>query len=568
MFSPSLISVMFHTLHDPETPFSLPRSFTSTVEIADLFSKFASWKDWSHKTVPVVARTGRQETELKEYFSTIRKDAPNFFFQNGEPYSFFWGRIPLQQLIKYFLRFHDEKEEFEYLDIGSPMVPLGSRSPYDQTIGKLMRLTPARNAAVVGAAIIDMGNHVKGSQPDNYGGMLRHVVTTDIEMSDHAEKVLSILLEQLDSNSQLKGTTVSCALVCPPVNFIGTGLSEFDQACSPEMLTALNALEPHLTADGLPVAVNMSLGTHVGPHNGDSPLEQYISGTLVKKDRYLFAAAGNDGGAGRSAKCTLEKDEPEYLTLRTGPLCEQLLVELWWEDTGSLGISIDVDIWETVFANKAGTRTNHATLRIDPTTLGTLSLAPAGLPSSMRMHSLFSTSCQNNLRCAAFAISAANNSALPVLDINLRLEAANLQRKAVVNGWIVLAEADPLTAATTFVEGGAEGNVTVPASDPTVLSVSGLDVTGKVWKGSSRGPAAEYDTINPNRNSPLMAHRSHLGSEFGTSFASPRACGDAIEALANPNRRANCSDALSLLKETYGIRKFPQWNPRFGYHKA
>jgi len=564
---------MFHTF-DPEARFTLtPARFKTTKEIADALTRLISQFPSSNRTVPVVGKTRRSRKELEDNFATLPGPSPNVTAEPGDPFMTFWGRLQLERLVRYFAQYHDTESSFEYLDLGTPVFLLGSGSPQDQECARLLPFSgdppAAGGSATVGAAIIDMGEQgAPGTLPDSYGGQLRHVVTRDISLSDHAEKVLSILLNRLQSNGDLGVTTVSCALIRPPTGFIGTGLPAFDQACTPEMLTAIAALEPHLTADGLPAAVNMSLGTHVGPHNGESPLEEYIATTLSKTDRYLVVAAGNEGGVGHSAKCALEADEPEFLNVTTGPLCTELLVEFWWEDSGSanplVDLSIEVDIWETVIAAGTVTRTNHGTLQVDSTTAGTLlSRAPAGLPTSMVMHSLFSTRCQKNFSCAAFAISSTAGITLPVLQVTLKLLA---KRQVMMNGWIVVAEADPLTGSTGFVEGGAEGNITVPASDPTVLSVAGLDSSGKIWKRSSRGPAAHYDTVRPRTNSPLMAHLSHLGSDFGTSFASPRACADAVGTLANVAKRSGCTNAESLLRATYPT-SLAVWNSRFGFHK-
>ena len=60
----------------------------------------------------------------------------------------------------------------------------------------------------------------------------------------------------------------------------------------------------------------------------------------------------------------------------------------------------------------------------------------------------------------------------------------------ILNSWIVICEKDsPLTL---FVKGGPDGSVVVPATDPRVLSVAGVRASGRLWEGSSRGPAYEY----------------------------------------------------------------------------
>ncbi len=570
MFSPSLITIMLHTIDREALGASRLTTFASTKEIANELDAISRQWNTAYKTVPVVGRNRQPFEIVQEHFAAAEPIPSDIAFDRIGEFAMFWGRIPLDRLIAYFVRYCDQDPSIEYLDLGTPMFKLGSGSTYDQICKVQMSQTAQLAAATVGAAIVDMGENDIGCHPDDYGGMLRHVVTKDIKMSDHAEKVLSVLLERLKKNSGLNHTAISCSLVRPPTAFVGTGLSAFDQACSPEILTAVQALGVTLSTDNLPACVNFSLGTHVGPHNGDSPLEEYIRTISSKQDLYVVAAAGNEGGAGHAARCTLEGSEPEFLTIRTGPLCEQLLVEFWWDDLVTLDLAIDVDVWETTVSPSGTRRTNHGSLRIDRNTIGTLSVAPAGLPRSMIMHSLFGSRCKGNFSCVAFAISGKNGSQLPSLEVDLKLQATALpaNQKAFVNGWIVVAESDPLTASTAFIEGGAEGSMMVPASDPTVLSVAGLDNSGNIWKGSSRGPAAVYDTTSMMKPSPLMAHVSYLGSDVGTSFASPRACADAIATLADPNKRTQCRDALSLLIETYGLHNLPSWNARFGYHKA
>jgi hypothetical protein len=363
------------------------------------------------------------------------------------------------------------------------------------------------------------------------------------------------------SNGVLKDTTVSCALVKPPAQNMGIGLSCFDQACTPEVLSALQALEPQLSADGIPVSVNMSLGTHVGPHNGSSPLEEYIANTFVTSDRYVVAAAGNEGGTGCAAKRILMANEPEFLALRTGTRCKEVLLEFWWDDSSSKGVSIEADIYEI---GPGTAMQNHGTLTINPAIVGTmLNTVSIGLPGTMITHSLFSAKCQNNFSCIAFALSsAAPGTTLPQLHVQFRLSAT---QDVAINSWIVISENDPCL--TVFVEGGPEGSITVPATEEKVLSVAGLRPSGQMWEGSSRGPSAEYDTTRNPSGSPYMAHLADLGGgNFGTSFASPRACADVVATL-NSSKAANCKDASTLLAETYGLGTLRNWNPRFGYHK-
>jgi hypothetical protein len=65
-----------------------------------------------------------------------------------------------------------------------------------------------------------------------------------------------------------------------------------------------------------------------------------------------------------------------------------------------------------------------------------------------------------------------------------------------------------------------------------------------------------------------MAHLGHLGTELGTSFASPRACADAAAALADPKRKPSCKVAQSLMIAAYGLKTpLKDWNERVGFHR-
>jgi hypothetical protein len=462
-------------------------------------------------------------------------------------------------LVGYFNEYHWRDAEQEYVDLGTPLSVMGSGSKFDQDCaGFLAKTASVPGEATVRAAIIDLGKDSLAS-PDNYGGRLSHAVTGNIELSDHAEKVLSVLLERLDNNGLLPNTSVSCALVRPPAVLIGIGKSCFEQSTAVELLDAVKALDAHLAKPALPTAINVSLGTHVGPHNGDSPLEEYISDKMVKKnDRFLIASAGNDGGRGRGGKRQLVANEREFLSVHTGPRCKDLLVEFWWDDSNNASLSIEANIYEIV---ATGGRALHGVVRIDPNVAGaTLNVAPAGLPGHMVTHSLFSGKCRNNLSCTAFTIST-TRAALPLLEVLFAIDAAT---DVIANAWIVVSDRQ-----TAFVEGGQDGSIMVPASDTAVLSVTGAKPGGEIWEGSSRGPAAQYQSVRIIESSPLMAHLAQLSGEYGTSYASPRACADTLVAMADAGKRKRCDDAVHLICEAYGLsyNTLPDWNPRIGFYK-
>lgn len=503
--------------------------------------------EWSR--LPVLGRIA-PDIELGEIQEHITID-------RGGDFLYFWGRIPTDVLANNFASLADQPAERYYLDLGTPLRTEGSGSQYDAACHQLLQRTPQNpSSAKCGVAIIDLGESSLHG-PDDYGGRLRHAVTSGIKLSDHAEKVLSILLGR--AYALLPVTTVSCALIRPPVSTPTVGNGCFDQASSVELCAAVLALERELDKDNLPAAINISLGTHVGPHNGDSPLEEYIAAKLCRPhERFVVVAAGNDGGSGLAAKRELSAGAKDYLKVQTGSRCQDLLVEFWWYEPVVSTFELQVDVFGPL---AGGGRAHLGATRIrSGKSLNLLSAARMGLPSRYIAQALFHSKCRNDLSSIAFSISDSSGS-MPVLEIEFSMESTV---DVTVNAWIVICEPQPQT---TFIQGGAAGTVRVPASDPHVVSVAGNDSTGQIWVNSSRGPAAEYGS-GSNESAPLMSHLAWLGTEVGTSFSSPRACGDMLQTIANSSKLSKCQDAIDLVCETYGLtRTGLPWDRRSGYHK-
>ena len=533
------------------------RQFDTMADVAASLQTVLQNNLISNATIPIVAHFKQRGEDFAVQIESYVDQGPL------DPMTAIWGRVPLQRLVEYFILNYSRSPDDEYFDLGTPVYVAAASSTYNQTCNQLFPKVadpPATNSsspATVAAAVVDMGVSATRA-PRDYSGKLHHVVTQNVDLSAHAEQVLSILLQRLDSKNVISQAAISCALVVPPGANINPTRDCFDQACSPEILAAVNAIELRLTADGLPSVVNLSLGTHVGPHNGLSPVEKYICNTLSTSSRFVVAAAGNDGLYGRAAKRSLTANEEDYISLLTGTQCEEVLVEIWWKSSASQTIDFSVEVFEI---SSSGGTTHHATLQLDPNAAGiTLTQASAAIPNTIT-HSLFQANCLQGFSCAAFAMTSQKGTKLPRMQLEITVKSST---DTILNSWIVVCEKEsPLTL---FVQGGPDGTVTVPATDPRVLSVAGVRASGRLWEGSSRGPAFEYEATSTATDSPMMAHRPDLGTHFGTSFASPRACADALATLAQT--AATCTDAKSLLAATYSpTRPLPQWDKRFGYHK-
>jgi hypothetical protein len=248
------------------------------------------------------------------------------------------------------------------------------------------------------------------------------------------------------------------------------------------MLAAVQAIDALLDNDKLPAVVNMSLGTHVGPHNGDSLLERYISGTLFKpSDRFLFAAADNEGEKGISSRLDLRKGEADYMNLIVDEQCTELLVEFWWDDVGSADVEIVAEIEGGGFA--------PSRVVIRPGVKGlTTVLAPASM--GWRPAVTFLTFLESRAHGTMSWIAFAATRATPAPEFRVSFDLTAKSADAAVHAWIVICDA---AMKTHFTRGGRESTIAAPTSDPKVASVAGFDrALGQMWRNASRGPASRY----------------------------------------------------------------------------
>jgi hypothetical protein len=502
-------------LHSLPPRGSMQSKETSFDEIRDITSLLQSMRAESGLTefpfLPITAQTS-PDVEPPSLFQNFIQTA------EGKGTRYFWGRVPLDRLIMHFSESFAVPADKEYIDLGAPLIQAGSGSSYDQDCAELLSRNTLQGAEMARAAIIDMGD-TSYSYPDNYSGRLEHAVTS-LGLSAHAERVLFVLLDRLDQQNTLSDTRVSCSLVIPPSSNIAIGFDCFKQATAAEMLGALQALETHLAYDALPTVINMSLGTHVGPHNGQSPLEKFIADKIVHPHkRFLFAAAGNEGTKGIAARCELEANQRDFVTITTGPRCKELLLELWWDAPHGATLSLEAKIFEIL---PSGGNAHRATIGINPNRVGAfLNAYPAGLASHMASYSLIATACCGTMQCAALALTSVGAGLgmswippLPPLFVQIEMQDS---ADTIVHGWIVVCEQNPQTV---FGCGRSDGTIMVPACSEEVIGVAGTEPTGQMWIGSSRGPAPNYTPGKLSYRSPSMSHLASLAGERGTSYAS------------------------------------------------
>jgi hypothetical protein len=551
VYSPSLFSAILHSFEvrftDNEVVPIDPRwarQLQSVLKLRRMMHRISA----EHQ-IPLVGRVSL--TVLRELSETLRS---NWSIDDRGPDAIVWGRTSIAALIENMEASIERPAEIELLDLGTPLraqqqVPTALQND----CARLVALTATRNPTA-GIAIVDRGDEVVGSSPDDYGGKVRHALTHNVVAGSHALQVLKIALERLDGNGTIGETAVACALVKPPANAIG--LRCFEHANVTELLMGLQALSGWLS--GMPWAVNVSLGAHVGPHNGESPLEEEVARMVQPgAGRFLVAAAGNDGMSGIAGRRELKAGVRDYLKVHHGSKrAQELFLEFWWQEPqGSPAMTMAIEAWPY---DLNGTALQAQPIRIDAQRAGA-ALHSTTTFQGHTLSTLFQAPVRNGMSCAALAIS--NAAGLPEFDLEIGFEASH---DVVVNGWIVVCT----DSSTAFVEAGNEGTVNVPATAAGVLCVAGIDQSRRPWSRSSRGPSASYMSGNlPGPGAPHIAYLVDGGAPgaVGTSFAAPRATADAADVLRNPLRRTNCTDAVTLAKEMLAPQGGLTWNPRTGY---
>ena len=168
-----------------------------------------------------------------------------------------------------------------------------------------------------------------------------------VELSDAA----SILDAWGDQKNNSHGTHVACIAAGQNVAATGTDCPYYGIAPEADIvlvsyydamkedysniLDAIRYVFDYATSVGKPAVVNISMGTHVGPHDGTSLFDQQIGG-LVGEGRVVVASAGNSG----YNRCHISQTF-------TGASDESLLtlVEAQKNASGSLYKTGEIDLW-------------------------------------------------------------------------------------------------------------------------------------------------------------------------------------------------------------------------------
>jgi len=511
----------------------------------------------TNQYLPVLAHSTSSTLALRAAFPGLR-------FDDSSGGLFGRGFASLGELVAFATQSAERPADSEYFDLGTPV--RANANQQWATCQRILPKTADADSARALAVVVDSGVSAKGLTPNTFGGKVTHLIATDIDFSAHATGVLSTLLAEVERLGLDSQVHVVCALVAPApglVGQLGTGrVLDLDNVVN--LSDSLAEVRKHLSRTALPAVVNLSLGTHVGPHLGTTPLEVFTSSLVMPASRYVVVAAGNDGERGCHASCHMQDGDQDTLQLLVGPTgAKELMVEFWWEDRGQQHMKLEIEVSDV----------NGKSLFTGPMTVDTstgLTPRPVRTPSKSQQVLVESPASLNGLRCVAYALEATNAADLANARIRVDIDPA---AEVSIHAWIILCDDER----TAWVPSESHGTVTVPSTATDVIGVGGVDGVGRNWTQSSRGLSnclaqsvlGARCWIHGAFHSPAVAAQVASippGAE-GTSFSAPRVSARVLEALLDASPPTSLDSLLSSLTgnpvRTGGA--FSTWSPRRGY---
>ncbi|MEE8410489.1 MAG: S8 family serine peptidase [Myxococcota bacterium] len=248
-----------------------------------------------------------------------------------------------------------------------------------------------------------------------------------------------------------------------------------------------------------PLVINMSVGGQYGPHDGKTPLEEYLTG-IVGPGRILVAAVGNDGNDRIHFQTGLG-DAPVRLGLENLPagVPMETLVDMWSDPGNVVDMALELWIGDEVVAT-APLAAGDATLLEGSIHHNGRLLAEVtyGLELDTDRHRAHRT----------LLVDCSRSDDLPV-DGTL---AIRFSGSGSIEGWITATDyryGSPRFAGARsagWVSGDGRQSVSVPATSPDIISVGAYtgrltwtseDETDRKLSGATLGALADYSSLGP-----------------------------------------------------------------------
>ena len=260
-----------------------------------------------------------------------------------------------------------------------------------------------------------------------------------------------------------------------------------------------------------PVAVNVSMGTNIGGHDGQSLFETYIDDWSRRWINSIVVAAGNEGAAGRHARGYLEQGEEREIEFQVGEGRRSVMLQLWKEYADRFYVNLGAPNGQNTGYIREGSGIFKTTIA------GTNIFIYYGEPSPY--------SSASTIYVNLFAPSG----------VTTGLWRLNLSAGTILNGrydiWMTGEVAG--RGNTFFLIPNEETTITMPVTAQTVIGVAAYNhITGAIAPFSGRGFSRNDRVIKPDLAAPgVNILTSVPGGGYravsGTSIAAPFVAGAA-----------------------------------------
>ena len=316
---------------------------------------------------------------------------------------------------------------------------------------------------------------------------------------------------------------------------------------------------------GDPLVINISLGSNLGAHTGDSTFERAIAEYCCKRDlgpACVVKSAGNEGNRNTHrfiGDVDLSTDEVKLnFEVSNGSYNEE--ISIWFGGKALVGFRVQ---------NPHGETTD---LYIDPSNayIWTPQEYIIGDDRVILAFGSDRDSKENELR-----IEIESRNGVPIKEgvwkIEFELNLPNFSKKAAFQPDTKLTKVRAWIARTagrkaSFYNACEEGTLTIPGTCADVVVVTSHKVGGAVYKRASKGPT--YAAWSPHayeKPDCALQADSVLGShtKVGTSFAAARMCG--LLALAHSRAKSPIQDHMELQNLIKNSCVGGEWTPELGY---
>lgn len=323
---------------------------------------------------------------------------------------------------------------------------------------------------------------------------------------------------------------------------------------SRRLLEAVDYIFEKATAEGKPAVVNISLGTHGGPHDGSSLVEQGFDRLLQTKGRAIVISAGNAF---------------TRLSHAMGDLQSGKKRELIWQTSANDPTGNEMEIWYGGADELAVTLITPMGSRVGPVKLGkSTDIIRSGSPVGHIFHRRHDPNNGDN------QIDILLSSALVGGD--WRVELSNSGGSPTrFHAWIERDDAGQSRfAPSDNISSYTIGSISNSRSTIAVGSYSALDVQKRLSSFSSAGPTRDGrnkpEVIAPGQD--ILAARSLSDGTTrmsGTSMAAPHVTGLAALVLQVTDGDVTVEELrAAILDNSRGATAAGTWDARFGFGRV